>query len=268
VAGLPSASVKPPDDPVAVESSRRPEPPDGAGVMPWHATSPRAALLALEADPSGLDASEVERRRRRFGANVLQRSAGESPAKLLWHQIHNPLIWMLVASAGLAVTLGKTLDGLVVRAVVVANGGIGFLQEFRASRAIGALLDLLPDEATAWRDGRRTTLAAGELVPGDIVDLTAGDKVPADLRLLETRGLQIDEASLTGESVPVTKDVAAVDPAAPVADRTSMAFSGTLVVNGTGTGVVASTGQATDMGKISAAVSPPVTSPATPRMAR
>ena len=142
-------------------------------------------------------------------------------------------------------------NGAVILAVVVINSIIGFVQEYRAGRAIEALGRMVPELVTVLRDGRRETVAAAELVPGDVVHLAAGDHVPADLRLTGAKSLRVDEAMLTGESVPVSKSIGPVPPEAPLGDRTCMAFAGTLVTYGTGTGVAAATGPRTEPGRIS-----------------
>ncbi|PTL85278.1 HAD-IC family P-type ATPase [Vitiosangium sp. GDMCC 1.1324] len=218
---------------------------------PWHALPPEAALEVIQGRPEGLSDSEARARLARHGPNVLQRVSGEGPLKLLWRQVNNPLIWVLLAAAGLAVALGKGTDGLIVFAVVVLNTLIGFVQEFRAGKAIEALTQMVPENATVLREGRKVTVPSAELVPGDVVLLASGDKVPADVRLLAERNLQVEEAALTGESVPSEKRVAPVAPGVGVGDRTSMAFGGTHVTSGTGTAVVVATGGATELGRIS-----------------
>ncbi|HSP80204.1 MAG TPA: HAD-IC family P-type ATPase, partial [Myxococcaceae bacterium] len=193
---------------------------------PWHAQPPEAVLEAVRSTPRGLAEEEARRRREPYGPNVLQRMGRESALKLLGRQVNNPLIWVLLGAAGLAVALGKVTDGLIVLAVVVLNTLIGFVQELRASQAIEALSRMVPANTTVLRGGRKVTVPSAELVPGDVVLLASGDKVPADLRLLVARNLQVEEAALTGESVPSQKRVAPVEPEAGVGDRSSMAFGG------------------------------------------
>ncbi|HYO68927.1 MAG TPA: HAD-IC family P-type ATPase, partial [Archangium sp.] len=206
--------------------------------QPWHSLPSEAVLATLESSTDdGLSGSEVRARLERHGPNVLQRVSGESPLKLLWRQVNNPLIWVLLASAALAMGLGKVADGFIVLAVVVLNTLIGFVQEFRAGKAIEALTQMVPENATVLRDGQKLTVPAAGLVPGDVVLLASGDKVPADVRLIAARNLQVEEAALTGESVPSVKRVEAVAASAGVGDRTSMAFGGTHVTSGTGTAV-------------------------------
>ena len=217
----------------------------------WHALDVAVAFAELDSSPSGLAASEAQERLRRHGPNVLERVAGDGAWRILWRQIDNPLILVLLASGAIAIALGKVTDGLVVLAVVVINGLIGFVQEYRANRAIESLRDMVPEYATALRDGARHRVPVAELVPGDVVVLASGDKVPADLRLVAVKSLRVEEAALTGESVPVEKSVAPVPPATAIGDRTPMAFGGTLVRYGTATGVVVATAAATELGRIS-----------------
>jgi Ca2+-transporting ATPase len=226
-------------------------PPTESGDPAWHSLTAEDTLHLLESSESGLTADEARRRFAVHGPNILERQVGAGPLRIAWRQIDNPLIWVLIGSAGLAVGLGKVTDGAVVLAVVVINTIIGFFQEFRAERAIESLVDMVPETATIVRDGKRDDLPVAELVPGDVIMLASGDRVPADVRLLTVRNLQTDEAALTGESVPVEKSLAAVDADAVPADRSCMCFSGTLVTYGTATAVVVATGQKTELGRIS-----------------
>jgi len=170
---------------------------------------------------------------------------------LLGRQVANPLILVLLGSAAVALLMGKPTDAGVVLAVVVLNALIGFIQELKAGRAIASLADMVPELAMVLRDGQRRGLPASELVQGDLVFLQSGDRVPADLRLLEVRDLQVVESALTGESLPVAKNAAEVTEEAALGDRTSMAFSGTLVTYGTATGLVVGIGARTELGHIS-----------------
>ncbi|TSC25222.1 HAD-IC family P-type ATPase [Corallococcus sp. Z5C101001] len=223
----------------------------GDRSVSWHALPPEAVLAQLTSTASGLTEAAARERLARHGPNVLERERPESAWRLLWRQVNSPLIWVLIASAGLAILLGKVTDGLVVAAVVVLNTVIGFVQEYRAGRAIAALNHMVPESTLVLRDGHPVTRPAAELVPGDVVQLASGDRVPADLRLLHSRNLQVEEAALTGESVPSSKHVAAVAGDAELGDRASLAFGGTLVTSGTTTAVVVATGRDTELGRIS-----------------
>ena len=227
----------------------------GAGApsaASWHAMPAEAVLSELESDAGGLGDDEAARRLERYGPNTLPSGGGNEALKILLRQIRDPLIYVLLASTALAILSGKVLDGLVIGAVVILNAIIGFVQEYRANEAIKALSAMAPADTVALRGGRRRTVPAQELVPGDVVLLQSGDKVAADLRLLEQRSLRIEEAALTGESLPVEKSPAPVDPDAVIGDRRSMAYSGTLVAQGTAQAVVVATGQQTELGRISA----------------
>jgi Ca2+-transporting ATPase len=220
----------------------------------WFALAADSVLVRLESSAEGLSTPEATARLAAHGPNVLPRAAGDTKLQLLWRQINNPLIWVLVASGAIAMAVDPTdgmKNGLVILAVVVLNTIIGFVQEWKAGRAIEALSQMVPENVTALRDGKRQTLAAADLVPGDVVLVASGDKVPADLRLLVVRNLQVEEAALTGESVPTQKAVAPTAPDAALGDRRSMLFGGTLVTYGTGSAVVVETGARTELGRIS-----------------
>ena len=221
------------------------------GETQWHALDGDAVLGALQSHPNGLSSPEATARLEREGSNRIAPAKPESVATLLLRQLSNPLIVVLIVAGGVAVALGEVTDGVVVLGVVVANSAIGFVQEWRAGRAIQALAALVPERATVLRDGTTANVDAEEVVPGDVVRLSPGARVPADARLLESRGLEIDEAPLTGESVPVAKGPSAVAADAIVAERGSIAHGGTLVTNGTATAVVVDTGDRTQLGRIS-----------------
>jgi magnesium-transporting ATPase (P-type) len=188
----------------------------------------------------------------------------------LLSQFDNLLIYILLAAGVVTVLLGHFVDAGVILGVVVINAVIGFVQEGKAERALEAVRGLLSLQATVIRGGRRRTLPAEELVTGDLVFLQSGDRVPADLRLVGVRELRVDEAILTGESVPAGKETGTVRADAPVGDRRNMAYSGTLVTYGQGTGVIVATGDATEIGRISAmlAAVEPMSTPLTRQMAR
>ncbi len=217
----------------------------------WYAVPADQALDRLQSSAAGLSDDEAARRLERYGPNALPREAGHEALKILLRQIRDPLIYVLLGSTVLAILTGKVVDGLVIGGVVVLNAIIGFVQEYRASQAIKALTTMVPLEAVTLRSGRKQSLPTAELVPGDIVLLQSGDKVPADVRLLEERSLKVEEAALTGESVPVEKAAEPVPETAGIGDRRSMAYSGTLVTYGTATALVVATGAATELGRIS-----------------
>ncbi|WP_181705083.1 cation-transporting P-type ATPase [Chthonobacter rhizosphaerae] len=229
--------------------------PDGiadAARAGWHAASPEAVLGALSSGPAGLQTEEAARRLQVHGPNRLAEAPRRSALMRFLAQFHNLLIYVLIASGAVAAAIGHPTDALVIAAVVIANAVIGFVQEGRAESALDAIRGMLDPRASVIRGGRRATIPARDVVPGDVLALEAGDRIPADVRLLSAHSLRVDESVLTGESVPVEKTVepAALD--AAVGDRTSMGFSGTLVTAGQGTGVVVATGAGTELGRISA----------------
>ncbi|MCS6927675.1 MAG: HAD-IC family P-type ATPase, partial [Candidatus Binatia bacterium] len=202
----------------------------------------------------GLTPDEAARRLASSGPNALRPKRRRGPVLRFLLQFHHPLIYILLVTAAITGMLQEWVDSGVIIGVVVVNALIGFVQEARAERAIESLKEMLAPSALVLRAATRTVVPAADLVPGDIVFLQAGDKVPADLRLYQVKNLQIDEAPLTGESLPVQKTTAPLAPETPVADRHNMAFSGTLVTFGQGAGVVVATGEATEIGKIAGAL--------------
>ncbi|SEP14007.1 cation-transporting P-type ATPase [Aquisalimonas asiatica] len=217
----------------------------------WHASESAAVLEHLETHVDGLSRDAAAERLARHGPNRLRPPRRHGPFVRFLLQFHNVLIYVLIAAAVVTALLGHWVDTGVILGVVVINAVIGVLQEGKAERALDAIRDMLSPQATAIRDGRRITVPAEELVPGDVVVLQSGDKVPADLRLLRVRELRVDEAVLTGESVAVDKHADPVPADAVLGDRLNMAFSGTLVAYGQATGVVTATGDHTEIGRIS-----------------
>ncbi|MDD2734745.1 MAG: cation-transporting P-type ATPase [Desulfuromonadaceae bacterium] len=217
----------------------------------WHTLPEKEAsdLLATEPD-NGLDSPEVARRQEQFGSNTITQKKGRGLVVLFLLQFHQPLVYILLAAAVVTSFLRQWVDAGVIYGVVLVNAVIGFIQEAKAVRAIEALAHSMTSTATVLRDGERRQIAATELVPGDIVLLQSGDKVPADLRLLSSRELQIDESALTGESVPVQKQSDLLPQDTLLADRINMAYSSTMVTYGIATGVVVATGNSTEVGRI------------------
>ena len=223
-------------------------------AQPWHAVPVEEALQVLATGHDGLDGQEASRRLAGHGRNRLPVAKPRSALRRFLAQFDNLLIYVLLASAAITLALGHGTDAAVIAAVVLLNAAIGFVQEGRAERALSAIRGMLAPHASVMRGGHRLTVEAETLVPGDLVLLDPGDRVPADLRLLRTRNLRIEEAALTGESVPVDKSPAPVAAEAPLGDRNSVAFSGTLVAVGRGAGVVVATGADTEIGRVSALV--------------
>jgi magnesium-transporting ATPase (P-type) len=216
----------------------------------WHALSVDALTQSIGADATGLTSSEAGERLARYGANRSPPPERPGPLVRFLRQFHNFLIYVLLASAIILAVLRLWLDASVVFGVTLINAVIGFIQEGKAERAFESIQKLLAPSANVIRDGQRMSVPADQLVPGDLVILDAGDRVPADIRLLSAKALEIQEALLTGESVPVEKGIAPVAEEAPVAERGCMAYSGTLVTHGQGSGLVVATADATQIGQV------------------
>ncbi len=231
------------------------DPADSPAEQPWHAYELTEVFAALEADDNGLSNSEVKRRLDQYGPNSLPEPRQRRPVLRFLVQFHNLLIYVLLVAAMVTMLLGHWLDAGVILGVVIINAVIGFVQEGKAEDALRAIRQMLSPYTIVLRDNQRLKMPAGELVPGDIVLLQSGDKVPADLRLVTVKSLQIQEAALTGESLAVEKQVAPTDADASLGDRYSMAYSGTLVTYGQGRGLVVATGAATELGRISSMLS-------------
>lgn len=233
----------------------------------WSALPAGTVLRRFESSITGLSDDDAARRLAQYGLNRLPPAKQRCVILRFLMQFHNVLIYVLLAASAVTASLGQWVDTGVITAVVVINAAIGFIQEDRAEQAMDAVRRMLSLQATVIRDGHRLVVAAESVVPGDIVFLQSGDRVPADLRLIRVKTLQVQEAALTGESAPVEKDSAAVAPDALLGDRASMAYSGTLVTYGQGTGVVVATGIDTEIGRISTMLSE-VESLATPLLRR
>ena len=216
-----------------------------------HGLAAHEVVLLLGTDPvRGLSEAEAEDRLQRFGPNLLPEGHGAGALRRWLLQFHHPLIYVLLGSAAVTVAIGAPVDASVIMGVVLVNALVGFIQESKAEAALDALRALVRTSARVVRDGRVREVLSDELVPGDLVLVEAGDKVPADLRLVRVTELHVDESALTGESVPVVKDEVALPETTPVADRRNMVYSGTLVSAGVASGVTVATGAETELGEI------------------
>lgn len=214
-----------------------------------------SALKSLDTTSGGLSSEEAAARLAAFGPNRLPAAHRRNLIIRFLSHFNNVLIYVLLGAAAITVAMGHPVDTAVILAVVMANAVIGFIQEGRAEQAMESIRLMLSPQASVLRDGERQTIDAEALVPGDIVLLEAGDRVPADMRLLLARGLHIEEAILTGESMPAEKNVNPAASGVALGDRCGMAFSGTMVTSGQGRGVVAATGAASEIGRISGMLS-------------
>jgi Ca2+-transporting ATPase len=219
--------------------------------MNWYDLPEEEVLQALNSDWSGLDGSEVKRRLEEYGPNVLTEEERTTPVRIFLGQFNNFLILILIAAVVVSAAIGEVFDAGVIMVIVVACAVLGFIQEYRSERAIQALKKMAAPTAKVIRDGKEEEVPASEIIPGDIILLATGDRVPADARIIEVANLTTDEASLTGESVPIRKTTGPIhQKELAVGDRTNMVFSATVVTYGRGKGVVTATGMRTEFGRI------------------
>ncbi|MCW3993676.1 MAG: HAD-IC family P-type ATPase, partial [Candidatus Bathyarchaeota archaeon] len=223
----------------------------------WHTMKIDEAMQALDSKIEGLSVEEAQKRLQKYGPNELKKEKGKSPIKLFFEQFTDILIIILLAAMVLSIIIGlqsqseaEIYDAVVIFAIVMACAVLGFTQEYKAEKALEALKKMTAPTATVLRDGKEVELETRDIVPGDIILLYTGDKVPADARLIEAINMKTDEASLTGESTSVNKNVASLPEEIIVSDRRNSVFTGTVVVYGRGKGVVTSTGMNTEFGKI------------------
>src|SRR5215475_2444548 len=219
----------------------------------WHAMSQAEVVKRLDtSSENGLSLSEASARLQEHGANRLPEGRKRSLLAKFFAHFNNVLIYVLIAAGFTKLMMSEWIDAGIIFAVVVLNALLGFIQEGKAEKALDSIRNMLSAEARTVRSGETRMIPAEQLVPGDVVLLESGDKIPADLRLIDAKNLRTEEAALTGESVPADKSTEAVSANATVGDRECMAFSGTMVVSGRATGVVVATGSETELGRINA----------------
>lgn len=218
----------------------------------WHQLSIKKIAWHLETDlKTGLTQSEVVKRQSQFCANELKGKPGTSPFVKFLQQFKAPLLHILLITCALKAIIGQWVNAWVIWGITLINAIIGFIQESKAQSTIAALASSVQTNATIFRNGKKIQVPSTELVPGDLVLLASGDKVPADLRLVETRNLQVNESGLTGESIAIEKNSQPLNLDIPLAERTNMAYAGSFVTFGTGSGIVVAIGEATETGRIS-----------------
>src|SRR3989442_1225595 len=227
----------------------------------WHALRAEAVLQKLDSSPLGLTSREAAERLSRFGPNELVQTARVSPLRILLSQFVDVLVIVLIIAAIISATLGllqgetaDLYDAVLIVVIVIMNAIFGFVQEYRAERSLEALKSLAAPKAHILREGGIVAVPSRELVPGDVVALAAGDRVPADARLFEVASLRVNEAPLTGESLPVSKAVEPLPRDSFLGDRKNMVFMGTAVDGGRGQAVIVETGMGTQLGKIAGLV--------------
>ncbi len=235
-----------------------------AAANNWHAIESNAVINALSTSAAGLSRLEADARLRRYGPNLLQRAQPRGPGAALLRQFISLPTGLLILSAGVSIVTSGVVDALVITAVVLLNAAIGFVTERQAERTIQGLSNIAPRSARVLREGAEVDLEVTQIVPGDVVRLRPGSCLPADVRLLDTRHLTLDESALTGESLPVEKEAqSTLPPDFPLAERLNLAYMGTLVTGGSGLGVVVATAQDTEIGRIQA-LAEGLPAPATP----
>lgn len=218
--------------------------------MFFHDKSVKEALDLTATHEYGLTNEEAARRTAEYGPNELVKEKRDGPIKIFLRQFHDALIYILIIATIVSFAVGERVDAYIILLILIFNAAFGFIQEFKAERAIDLLKKLTTLKTKVIRDNKQIEIPSSKIVPGDIIILESGDKVPADLRLIEVNNLQTDEASLTGESNPITKTINSLVRSTPLAERKNMLFSGTGVVRGTGKAVVVATGMRTEIGKI------------------
>jgi len=216
----------------------------------WHSQDIDTVLESLSTSRTGLTQDQATQRRAQYGINAYPTHKSPGFVKRLAAQINNLLIYVLLSAALITWLIDHRLDSVVILAVVILNVSIGLYQEGKAEKSLQAIRQMLAPNAQVWRDGHLQTLAATELVPGDVVSVSSGDNLPADLRWFSTINLRMDESALTGESVAVNKSGKPAEQTAAIGDRFSMGFAGTIVTQGQGRAVVVATGLQTEMGRI------------------
>ena len=221
--------------------------------MHWHQKTVEDVIEELNTSLKGISSEEAQKRLLEYGPNELKEKKKKTPLMMFLDQFRDFMILVLIAAALISGFIGELSDTIAIIVIVVLNAVVGFIQEYRAEKAMAALKKMAAPSATVMRNSMPETIPASELVPGDIVMLEAGKIVPADMRLIEAAHFKVEEAALTGESVPVEKNTNALhDEHLPMGDRKNMAYKGTFVTSGRGAGVIVATGMDTELGRIAA----------------
>ncbi|MBT7903062.1 calcium-transporting P-type ATPase, PMR1-type [Candidatus Woesearchaeota archaeon] len=216
----------------------------------WYKLPLQEVFLKLTSSPKGISSKDATNRLDEFGTNELEEGSKENWVHILLSQFNSPIVWILIGAVIISLLVSEVVDAVVIAIILLLNTVLGFVQEFKAEKSIEALKKMSSLRATVFRDGHHVKIDAKELVPGDILILETGEKVPADCRLIEAVDLNIEEAALTGESVPVTKKIFVIDKEVTIGDRKNMIFSGTVITNGRGKAIVCETGMRTEIGHI------------------
>ncbi|MFQ5531821.1 MAG: cation-translocating P-type ATPase, partial [Candidatus Nanoarchaeia archaeon] len=217
---------------------------------PWHALTKEEVFKELKTSEKGLTEVEAKKRLESYGKNVIKRKNKLRPLKILFSQFNSFLVYILIVAAAISFLIDHFLDGVVISVIIILNSGIGFFQQYRAERAVLNLRKLLIPKSKVLRNGKLIEIPSAEIVPGDVVELQAGDKINADSRIIESERLQTDESTLTGESLPVFKSAKKLSKQTILAEQENRLFAGTKVVRGSAKAVIVSTGMNTVFGKI------------------
>jgi len=215
-----------------------------------HSKEIKEVFRELNSNNEGLSQAEAEKRLQEYGLNEIKEAKKISPIKIFLNQFNSVVVYILIAALVISLFIGERIDAIVIGIILILNAVFGFIQEYRAEKSIEALKKLASLKATVIRDGKEKNIDAKLLVPGDILKLETGDKLPADARLFEIINLETQEAALTGESTPVSKELKLLPEKTSLADRINMVFSGTIITNGRGKAIVTGTGMKTEIGKI------------------
>jgi len=221
----------------------------------FHSKHLKEVFIELNSSEKGLSQEEVKARLEKFGPNEVKAKRGISPLQIFISQFKSIIVWILVAAVIISLFLKEYIDASVIGAILILNAIIGFFQEFKAEKSIEALKKMISQKAKVIRDDKEQIINAIDLVPGDILLLESGDKVPSDARLFEIINLHLQEAALTGESIPVAKDLKELPEKTALADKHNMVFSGTIVTTGKAKAIVTDTGMSTQIGKIAKLIS-------------
>ncbi|MCX8147250.1 MAG: HAD-IC family P-type ATPase, partial [Candidatus Woesearchaeota archaeon] len=218
--------------------------------MEYYRENVTNVLKELGTSEKGLSNEEAKLRLQKYGSNIIKETKKISPIKIFLNQFNSPVVWILMVAIAISAFLKEVVDSVVIGIILILNAVVGFIQEYRAEKAIEALKKMVSLKAIVIRDGKEMEIDAADLVPGDIIVLNTGEKIPADARLIKITELQTQEAVLTGESLPVKKETIVYTKEMGVADRKNMVYSGTMITNGKGVAVVTATGMSTEIGKI------------------
>lgn len=227
--------------------------------MPYSAYAINEVFKAVHSSENGLTGADASERLRKYGKNILEEKKKVSPIRIFFQQFNSPVVWILLAALFISFIIGEKVDAAVILVILIINAVLGFIQEYNAEKEIEALKKLASLKALVIRDGNKREIDASEIVPGDVLLVKEGDKVPADARVIESMQLAAQESILTGESLPVKKTTEKIFSITAVSDQKNMLFSGTIITRGKGKMIVVRTGMDSEIGRIAKFIQDPVT---------